>query len=210
MHLLFDFDGTLIDSAPSILAGFATVLERHGVTPRVPLDSNLIGPPLLPTLQRISGVEDQTALQDMAATFKGWYDTEGYRHTVVYPDIDAALHELAACARLYIVTNKRIHPTRQILGHLGWTSLFAGVYAQDAFEPPLPSKAAVIGQVLGEHDIDPAAALYIGDRAEDGQAATANGLAFAWAAWGYGVELDLAPFISPRVLAGPDDLLSLR
>ncbi|NBU59665.1 MAG: HAD family hydrolase [Betaproteobacteria bacterium] len=210
MNLIFDFDGTLIDSAPSILAGFAAVVERHGISPRVPLDSRLIGPPLLPTLQRISGVDDQTALQDMAATFKAWYDTEGYRLTAVYPGIDAVLHDLAARARLYIVTNKRIHPTRQILGHLGWVPLFAGVYAQDAFDPPLASKAAVIGQVLSMHGIDPAGALYIGDRAEDGEAATANGLRFAWATWGYGTDLDLSGFIRPVTLETPRILASLH
>jgi len=204
--LIFDLDGTLIDSAPSILAGFAAVVQRHGVTPQVPLDSRLVGPPLLPTLQRISGVSDPGSLQGMAATFKGWYDTEGYPLTVVYPGVDGALRALAARAALYIVTNKRINPTRQILAHLGWADLFAGVYAQDAFEPPLPSKAAVIGRALALHGIDPAMAIYIGDRAEDGEAATANGLAFAWAAWGYGVAMDLAPFIAPRALVSPGEL----
>lgn len=204
--LIFDLDGTLIDSAPSILAGFAAVVQRHGILPQVPLDNRLIGPPLLPTLQRISGEDDPRALQGMAATFKGWYDTEGYTHTAVYPGVDGALRALATRAPLYIVTNKRIHPTRQILAHLGWADLFVGVYAQDAFEPPLPTKAAVIGRALALHGIDPATAIYIGDRAEDGEAATANGLAFAWAAWGYGVALDLAPYIAPRALVSPGEL----
>ncbi|MBU3694943.1 MAG: hypothetical protein FGM40_08975 [Rhodocyclaceae bacterium] len=205
-NLLFDLDGTLIDSAPSILAGFNAVMERHGITPKVPLDSRLIGPPLLPTLARLCGSDDAAALQAMAATFKAWYDTEGYRLTAVYPGIDAALRDLATRATLHIVTNKRIHPTRQILDHLGWASLFAGVYAQDAFEPPLASKAAVIGRVLTDHGIDPARALYVGDRAEDGEAATANGLRFAWAAWGYGVDLDLRGFIRPLLLETPEML----
>ena len=207
--LIFDLDGTLVDSAPSILAGFGAVVERHGLTPQVPLDSRLIGPPLLPTLARISGLSAPDVLDTMAATFKAWYDTEGYTHTVVYPGIDAALHALADRAALYIVTNKRIYPTRQILDHLGWGPLFDGVYAQDAFDPPLQSKAAVIGQVLVTHGIDPAGALYIGDRAEDGEAATANGLRFAWATWGYGGGLDLSPFIRPVTLESPEALRTL-
>jgi phosphoglycolate phosphatase len=209
MHILFDFDGTLIDSAPSILISFAAVVQQHGITPLVPLDSQLIGPPLLPTLARISGVSAPDALEAMAATFKTNYDTEGYRHTAVYPGIDAALRALAQQATLYIVTNKRIHPTRLILDHLGWAALFNGVYAQDAFEPPLPSKAAVIGEVLATHGIDPTGALYVGDRAEDGEAATANGLAFAWATWGYGVGLDLRHFIRPSTVTSPEALGTL-
>jgi len=205
-HILFDLDGTLVDSAPSILAGFGAVVERHGIVPRVALDSRLIGPPLLPTLERITGIREAAELDTLADTFKGWYDTEGYRHTVVYAGVEDALRTLAARCLLYIVTNKRIRPTRQILTHLGWTGLFAGVYAQDAFEPALASKAAVIGQVMKAHGIDAAAALYIGDRAEDGEAATSNGLEFAWATWGYGTDLDLTPFIQARTLASPADL----
>jgi len=209
MNILFDLDGTLVDSAPSILAGFGAVVARHAITPQVPLDSRLIGPPLLPTLQRITGMNDTEALQAMAATFKASYDQEGYRLTAVYPGIDAALRALVQRATLYIVTNKRIHPTRLILDHLGWAPLFTGVYAQDAYSPPLPSKAAVIGHVLQAHSIDPASALYVGDRAEDGEAATANGLRFAWATWGYGIGLDLSAFIRPITLELPEALCAL-
>ena len=208
-HILFDFDGTLVDSAPSILAGFAAVVARHGITAQVPLDSTLIGPPLLPTLARISGDNDPAALAGMAETFKSWYDTEGYRHTVVYAGIDDALKALSMQAPLYIVTNKRIHPTRQIVEHLGWSPLFTGIYAPDAFDPPLPSKADVIRHVLALHGIDVASARYVGDRAEDGEAATANGLPFAWACWGYGSDLDLASFVRTMALRSPDELVGL-
>ena len=209
MNILFDLDGTLVDSAPSILAGFGTVLQRHGITPQMPLDSSLIGPPLLPTLARISGLSEPDTLENMAATFKAWYDTEGYTRTAVYPGIDDALRALTGRATLHIVTNKRIRPTRRILEHLGWASLFQGVYAQDAFDPPLPSKAAVIGQAVALHGIPTDNAIYVGDRAEDGEAATANRLPFAWASWGYGADLDLSPFIRPRTLASPAELALL-
>ena len=209
MHILLDLDGTLVDSAPSIIAGLGEVVAQHRIEPRVPLDSRLIGPPLLLTLQRISGVNEDAALQGMAATFKEWYDSTGYTHTTVYPEIDSTLRTLATRATLYIVTNKRIHPTRQILEHLGWASMFAGVYALDAFEPPLPSKAAVIGRVMSTQGIAPNKALYVGDRAEDGEAATVNGLRFAWAAWGYGTGVDLSGFIRPVTLSAPRALARL-
>ncbi|MFM8518170.1 MAG: HAD family hydrolase, partial [Nevskiaceae bacterium] len=44
--ILFDFDGTLIDSAPSILASYAAALEQTGLKSVVPLTPSLIGPPL--------------------------------------------------------------------------------------------------------------------------------------------------------------------
>jgi len=209
MHILLDLDGTLVDSAPSIIAGLGEVVANHRIEPRVPLDSRLIGPPLLLTLQRISGVNEAATLQGMAATFKEWYDCTGYAHTRVYPEIDSTLRALATRATLCIVTNKRIHPTQKIVEHLGWASMFTGVYALDAFEPPLPSKAAVIGHVLRTQGIAPEKALYVGDLAEDGEAATLNGLRFAWAAWGYGIGVDLSGFIRPVTLDTPRKLTGL-
>ena len=49
--ILFDLDGTLIDSSPGILASFGRVLAAHGLEPLVPLDASLIGPPLAETLR---------------------------------------------------------------------------------------------------------------------------------------------------------------
>ena len=48
LQLCFDFDGTLANSAPAILATFAQILEAEGIAAVVPLDESLIGPPLKP------------------------------------------------------------------------------------------------------------------------------------------------------------------
>ena len=57
--ILFDLDGTLIDSSPGILASFARVLAARGLAPVVALDPSIIGPPLADTLRRISGIGDE-------------------------------------------------------------------------------------------------------------------------------------------------------
>jgi phosphoglycolate phosphatase len=82
------------------------------------------------------------------------------------------LRALAQRARLYIVTNKRIAPTRAVVEAFGLQSLVAGVYAMDAFEPALGSKAKVLGEVMRRHGSDHATAAYVGDRPEDGAAAS--------------------------------------
>jgi phosphoglycolate phosphatase len=191
--ILFDLDGTLINSAPSILQSFAAVLQAHGLQAQEPLGPHLIGPPLAATLQRITGVDDPQLLAQWARTFKSHYDTAGYQGSVVYPGVGQALRALQATgATLVIVTNKRIHPTRLIVRHLGWQDIFAGVYAADAFDPPLAGKAAVITRALELHGIRPHQAIYVGDRSEDAEAATAAGLRFAWAPWGYMPNLELS------------------
>jgi phosphoglycolate phosphatase len=187
-HLLFDLDGTLIDSAPSILECYRLVLDQFELEPQLPLENSLIGPPLSMTLRLISGISDENKILEMMEKFKSIYDTHGFTHSIPYLGIDDLLRYLNENGyKLFIVTNKRVYPTRKILDFLNWSSYFDGVYAQDAFNPFLPSKPAVIERVLDMHSIPKLDALYVGDRIEDGEAAHANGLKFIWVAWGYGI-----------------------
>jgi phosphoglycolate phosphatase len=185
--VLFDFDGTLIDSAPGILASFEAALRATGLTPAVPLSPGLIGPPLADTAATLLGRGDPAAVQALVAAFRDHYDTAGYRATSVYGGVTAMLDGLAKTGiALHIVTNKRIAPTRRILEHLGWTPRFAGVYALDALQPPAPHKPALVAEVLRRERVLAARSWMVGDSAEDRRAAEANGLRFFGAAWGYG------------------------
>lgn len=187
--IVFDLDGTLIDSSPSILAGFAAAFAEEGIRPVMPLDASIIGPPLKETLALLAGAQDSdNALIDrLADRFKAHYDASGYRETVVFPGIHDMLLALQAQGHpLHIATNKRLHPTLKILQHLGWSALFGKVRALDAWQPPVKNKSDMIARLLSELDIDAEHCLYVGDRNEDASAAAANMMPFAFAAWGYG------------------------
>lgn len=186
-HLIFDLDGTLIDSAPSILAGFAGALKIHGLTPRVALSDKLIGPPLKETLRIVSGVDDPEQLQALADSFKAYYDDQGYQQSGVYPGIAKMLETLQGRGlTLHIATNKRLNPTLKILSHFGWAPWFTHVYALDVQNPPFAHKTAMVAGLLAQQGIAPESAIYIGDKAEDGEAAKANDLPFIAVHWGYG------------------------
>lgn len=185
--ILFDLDGTLIDSAPGILASLARVLAAHGLAPTVPLEPALIGPPLAVTLRQVSGIEDAARLAGLVEAFKQDYDGTGCLGSAPFPGVAAGLARLAAAgARLFIVTNKRMLPTRRILDALALARHFAGVHTRDETEPMAPSKAAVARRIIAHYAIDPACAFFVGDSDEDAAAARANGLAFIHAAYGYG------------------------
>ena len=195
-HILFDLDGTLIDSAPAILASFQAAFAASGVTPVRPISNDIIGPPLTETLQLLAGSTDATLIAHLSEAFKASYDSSGYRATTAYAGVSELLHELAGAGySLSIATNKRLHPTRLILDFLGWQRCFAHVYALDLFTPRLPDKASMLQRLISDQGIPPATAVYIGDRAEDGLAATANQLPFIAATWGYGSlsPAELAP-----------------
>lgn len=185
--ILFDLDGTLIDSSPGILASFARVLAAQGISPAVPLEASLIGPPLAVTLRQVSGVLDDVRLARLVESFKADYDSAGYRNTAVFPGVAEGLAQLTGTgARLFVVTNKRMVPTRRILDALGLARLFAGIHTRDESEPPAPSKSAVTRRVIVRYAIDPAHAFFVGDSDEDAAAARENGLRFIHATYGYG------------------------
>ncbi len=186
-HILFDLDGTLIDSAPAILASYRDCFAAAGREPVRPIDASIVGPALTETLQMLTGSTDRALIDELAAHFKASYDSTGYLQTAAYEGVGDLLSQLADSGlRLAIATNKRLHPTQLILQHLGWSTYFEAVYALDMVTPRLTDKATMIARLLAERSIPRAAAVYIGDRSEDGESADANGLAFIAATWGYG------------------------
>lgn len=205
-EIIFDLDGTLIDSAPGILAGFAGAFTSCGHVPKLPLTADIIGPPLMETLAKLAGTSDPAVLQPLAEAFKAHYDEAGYRQTLVFSGVGEMLSELVAHDfKLHIATNKRILPTRRILNHLGWEAYFLGVYALDVFDPPLKSKAQMLQEILAQRELDPQQTFYIGDRREDATAAEANAMPFLLAVWGY----DEPNSGAWRKLNSPDHLLTL-
>jgi phosphoglycolate phosphatase len=208
-HIIFDLDGTLIDSSRSVLDGFRFAFDQLGIEPVKPLTADVIGPPLLETLATLSGIENPATIANLAKAFKAHYDTTGYRATAGFPGVDRMLADLfAAHIPLSVATNKRLAPTISILRHLNWYAYFSSIDALDGFDPPLGSKAKMLGQILATNRLEPENCYYIGDRNEDGEAARANRLNFILTTWGYGPDLPVGTMPDDwLMMASPQDIL---
>jgi phosphoglycolate phosphatase len=187
-HLLCDLDGTLIDSAESIVESLRRCLATAGIEPRIPLENSLIGPPLRSLIGAVIAPADASATTAIEEAFRREYDSQGYRAAKPYPGVSRALRELGGNGvALHLVTNKRFAPTRSIITNLGWSDLFTTVDTLDLC-PGAASKTELVMQLLRRMDVVPSAAALVGDSSDDARAAHANGLKFAWASWGYGSE----------------------
>ncbi|MBK9625778.1 MAG: HAD hydrolase-like protein [Rhodocyclaceae bacterium] len=143
--VIFDLDGTLVDSAPGIIAAFRAVLAAHQIAPHVPLNDSLIGPPLAETLTRLTGETDGARLAQLTEDFKAAYDGDGVNATAAYAGVDALLEKLVARQqKLFVATNKRIAPTRAIVERLHWSAHFSSLYALDIYKPRLADKGALL------------------------------------------------------------------
>jgi phosphoglycolate phosphatase len=206
--LIFDLDGTLIDSAPSILASMKQIVAEAGYNTTLELDSSLIGPPLSETLARITGLSNQTSLSPLIEAFKLRYDESGVLSTTFFTEIPAVLRQFRERGTtLHLATNKRMVPTRAIIDLFGWSEYFTSIYTLDMEPNRHASKADMLGCQLREQGITPSRAAYIGDTRADGLAAEANGLHFIAANWGYGDFDDWAGTASWSRALHPEALL---
>jgi phosphoglycolate phosphatase len=143
--ILFDLDGTLIDSAPDIAAALNQVLEGAGLSPlSVPEVGSLIGEGVVRLVEKAFAVRGVTLEADdlarEAALMNRLYDAALTVHTFLLPHAReslAALHH--AGHRTAVVSNKPGHLTRQIVGHYG---LLPYLHAVQGAEDHLPKKPA--------------------------------------------------------------------
>ncbi|MEM9267969.1 MAG: phosphoglycolate phosphatase [Pseudomonadota bacterium] len=188
MNLVFDLDGTLVDSAPDLQAATNHMLGQEGAAPvDLPTATRFIGngvPTLVARARRHRGLEDSEAQQAEAlARFQTYYSAHAADLTKLYPGVLDALGSLRAEGHaMALCTNKPEAPARALLRALGLESFFQTVIGGDttpAHKPdPRPVHAALAG--LGE---GPAA--YIGDSEVDAQAALNAGLPFLLFTEGY-------------------------
>lgn len=191
MNLIFDLDGTLVDSAPGIMVALEHALEKSDVAASHVLTSDLIGPPLREMLLKILGSSaDLKVLELIEGEFKRFYDEKGVLLTRKFPGIDEMLGALSKKQfNLFIATNKRSRPTLILLEHLCWINFFKKIYSLDTISPPANNKTILLESIITTNELDKMKTIYIGDRLEDARAASNCGIKFLYASWG-GYEND--------------------
>jgi len=194
--VIFDLDGTLVDSAVGILSSFAAAFESSGIAPRNALNSKIIGPPLRHTMCQLAGTDDRQLVDFLIGKFKSHYDSIGYLATIEYPGSGQLLSNSSKLEiPIFIATNKRIVPTERIIDMLGWRDYFKKIYSLDSFLPAVNSKGQLILEILKQNKLNPKGTLYVGDRIEDSEAAIMAGVNFYHAKWGYEQEAAVKNYI---------------
>ncbi|WEF25732.1 phosphoglycolate phosphatase [Paracoccus sp. S3-43] len=187
--IIFDLDGTLIDSAPDIHACVNHVLGQHG-TPLLTLDQvrRFIGGGVDMLWQKIIAAQElQDARKpDYIAAFMTCYQ-DATQLTRLFPNVTQTLETLADRGHpLGICTNKPLAVTRAILAHFGIAPLFGCVIGGDSVAErkphPAPLRAALQG--LGADPARPKA-IYVGDSEFDASCAAAVPVPFLIYTQGY-------------------------
>lgn len=186
-NVIFDLDGTLVDSRSGIEFSMRAAIEA--ILPdrkNEPFECRP-GPPIREAFARLFGDAEETSLDELVGEFRKSYDSAGWTQTRVYDGAADALRRLRDDGtRLFVATNKPERAALAILERLGLRGFFDAVVAPDSRTPPFGSKQRMVAWILDAHDLDANETIVVGDSEEDRIAAEASGVAFAAAGYGYG------------------------
>lgn len=206
--LVFDLDGTLIDSSPGILSALSTSLLNLGYD-SIHVDSTLLGPPLPSVFRKLLPHELDSRIDQLCSSFRLHYDNSEYVHFQPYAGVAEALSALLGLGfRLFIVTNKRTLPTKKIIELLEWSCYFEFVYSLDMCGVPKPTKANSLFNLLQSFNLEASRTPYLGDRFDDYKAASSVSMPFFFAEWGYAPSYELHAISELSCLASPFSLMS--
>ena len=183
--VLFDLDGTLVDSAPDIHAGVSALLVEDGHEP-LPFETvrGFIGngvPVLMTRVMAAVGMAPDPARHDaLCARFILRYEHDPGGLTRAYDGVADALRGLDL--PLGLCTNKPEGPTRALLAQLGWTAQFPVIVGGDTLPLRKPDPAPLHEAV---ERIGGGPVLFVGDSEVDAETAERAGVPFLLFTGGY-------------------------
>lgn len=188
--VVFDLDGTLIDTAPDILAYLNDMLFELG-RPGLELDAvrSMIGDGvrrlLIHGLEASGGVPDNLDIEPLFHRYLARYTADPVRFGRLYPGVVGALQALtSADMRLGVCTNKPQAPTDTLLARLDLDRHFRAMIGGDALPVNKPDPAHLLA-VLDHLNVTPGRAALIGDSATDLKTARAAGTPCILVTFGY-------------------------
>lgn len=212
--VLFDLDGTLLDTAPDLLAVTNVLRARQDLPPilmngfreTVSRGARAMLSVGLPDFPTIPAEEQARLVQD----FLDIYEADVFRETVLFPGMADTLDALEAHGiALGIVTNKPVRMAEDLLAAMGLRARFGSLLGGDSLSQRKPHPLPVL-TACGQLGVEPARALFLGDDARDIDAGKAAGCAAAIAVrWGYADADEIAQWSADAVVNQPQDLLAL-
>lgn len=184
--VLFDLDGTLLDSAPDLYAALQAQCVEESIEP----------PPYAPVRQVVSrgaravlrcafAARGEAAVEALVPRYLELYQQVMARQTSAFDGVDDLLARLESRGlRWGIVTNKAAFLTDELVGRIGWAERASAVVSGDTLAVKKPDPAPVL-LACARAGVAPAACLFVGDDRRDIQAGAAAGLFTVAVTWGY-------------------------
>ncbi|HLI99163.1 MAG TPA: HAD-IA family hydrolase [Bradyrhizobium sp.] len=202
--IVFDLDGTLVDTAPDLIGALNFILDREGLAP-VPLDSarNMIGAGARKLIERGLELEGRAVslpeLSRLTNDFIAYYAEHIADASKPFDGLEHALDGLAARGyRLAVCTNKLEWLSKRLLDRLKLSSRFAAICGADTFGVSKPDPA-ILRQTVARAGGTMASSVMVGDAGPDIGVARRAGIPVIGVAFGY-TEVPMAELKPDRLI----------
>jgi phosphoglycolate phosphatase len=210
--VVFDLDGTLVDSRRDLAESANTVLAERGCRTLPEEDiGRMVGDGAATLVRRAFAAADCPVPADALQRFLTIYNSRLLRFTRAYPGVAETLETAGAGASLAVLTNKPIHATRAILEGLGLARFFPPerVAGGDGPQPRKPDPSGLL-QLSASIGVPAAETLMVGDSIVDWETANAGGVRACIARYGFGFAAFPVERLRPDdvVIDAPHELLN--
>jgi phosphoglycolate phosphatase len=186
--IVFDLDGTLIDSRRDLAASANALIVERGGRPLPETDiGRMVGEGAAVLVRRALAAAGLPVEADSVPRFLELYDERLLDATRPYAGIPEALDAIAARAAIAVLTNKPLAPSRRLLEELGLARVIATVIGGDSGFPRKPDPASLI-HLIATFGTSPRQTVMVGDSWIDHETARAAGTAICLARYGFGYE----------------------
>jgi phosphoglycolate phosphatase len=208
--VVFDLDGTLVDTAPDLISALNHVLDREGLPP-VPLHSarNMIGAGARKLIERGLELEGRTVgpedIARMLSVFIDYYAAHIVDASRPFEGLEAALDDLAASGyRFAVCTNKLEWLSKLLLDRLGLSARFSAICGADTFGISKPDPA-ILQQTVARAGAQLSSAIMVGDAGPDIGVARRAGVPVIGVGFGY-TDVPIADLKPDRLIHHMSDL----
>lgn len=189
-NLIFDLDGTLINSSEEVLKCFEKAFEiaKYSIDKKR-LSSDVIGPPLSEILKVLApDLNNEEKISEIIANFRQIYDYSEDDISVMYDGIYDLLCELKnSNYKLFIATFKPDIPTQRLIKKFNLETFFDDIYTIDKFGKKI-TKEEMIKDIILKYNLKMNETIMVGDAASDMIAAKGSGIKGFGVLWGYGSD----------------------
>ncbi len=185
--VLFDLDGTLIDSSEGIIKSALYALKHYGIEePDTEKLKKFIGPPLSDSFMRLYGFPEEQAMEAVTV-YRARYNENGIYECSLYPGVKECILEMKARGYLIGMASSKPEPScRKILEHFGLLGLFDDVVGA-TFDGKIGTKEEVLCEVLRRwENITKDRMCLIGDTIFDIEGANQVGIPAIGVSFGFG------------------------
>jgi phosphoglycolate phosphatase len=197
LHIIWDMDGTLIDSENELKVAIELAVKKSGLDLTKQTKPFIVGPTIDKILRESFPLDIMTddLLKNIIVSFRNIYDNSDFEQTKPYPGIENIILDTTNFTH-HIVTNKPDMPTNRILNKLNWSKYITHILTpysnSNTSDNKKQTKPELFMDIITETGTDTSSFIGVGDMKADCIAAKDNNITAVGVLWGSGTREELS------------------